>query len=165
MKDEKPPVSPVPTPAQEPTPARQNAPAAGPPPGIPPEVLRQLQRAQSAAPMAPQQQIVIPHPAKCSLQEYLSARWEFVKAKLPMQMAEVLGINDPQVQAELSDIWARSYMTTRNAVLEGTVQETLRRSETFRIALEMAVMDEDERKKLIEQASKQVPAQFETLPE
>jgi len=115
------------------------------------------------APQAPQ--VVIPHPAKCTLQEYLTARWEFVKAKLPMQMGEALGIADPQVQSLMSDAWARSYMSTRLAVLEGTVQEVLRRSETYRVALEMAVMDDDERAKLIGQASKQIPEQFETLPE
>jgi hypothetical protein len=76
-----------------------------------------------------------------------------------------LGIADPQVQSLMSDAWARSYMSTRLAVLEGTVQEVLRRSETYRVALEMAVMDDAERAKLIEQASKQIPAQFETLPE
>jgi hypothetical protein len=162
MNDAKPPVSSVPDPIPEPTPAPA-ARAAGLPPGIPPEILRQM---QARAPMAPQpQQIMIPHPAKCSLQEYLSARWEFVKAKLPMQMAEVLGINDPQVQSDLSDIWSRSYMVTRNAVLEGAVQDALRRGETFRIALEMAVMDQGEREKLLEQASKQVPSQFDKLPE
>lgn len=140
------------------SPARAQAPA---PAGISPHVLRQ---AHEAAPMPP---VInpVPHPAKCSLHEYLSARWEFVKAKLPMQMSEVLGISDPQVQSELSDIWARAYFVTRMAALEGAVQDALRRSETYRRALEMAVPEAEERDRLCALASKGVPEQFDKLPE
>lgn len=107
----------------------------------------------------------LPHPSQVGLQEYIASRWEYVKGALPLLVAEILGVTNPSSQRMLSEAWEREYWSTRAAALEMGVQHSLRRAETYRLALEMAVIDESERAELLESAAKDVPEVFKNIPE
>jgi len=136
-------------------------PAAVPSENIPPELLRQMKLAQQPV----QKSVEIPHPAQVGPQEYLRARWDYVKNIVPMSVAEVLGINDPEIQRSLSLTFENQYWAMRCSALEATVQVVARRMEIFRTALETVVPNEEARNNLIEQASTVVPDSFDKVPE
>jgi len=132
----------------------------GIPPGIPPEFLSRMQPPGQQSVQQP-----LPHPAHASLTEYLKARWEYVKNALPMAVGEVLGINHPDVQRNLSTVFTNQYWEMRCSALESAVQDSLHRAAMFEGALIEVVPDKDERSEVLERAAKNAPTKFDKVPE